>query len=240
MKKRSMPYLANTIQQKLGFKRRILTNLDSDDFKKVFNAFCVLSYFESEIVFTEEEALDYLRNAKKMTSLEFSEKDFFEDLQKSMCLLIKDGTRITFSHRTFQEYFTACYIKEESIEVKNELLKKLFIQSSGTDYNLACLVFDMDKKNVEAYILKVLREIKEITSYRKINPDDSYILFLKEMIYNVYVSIPDKELIEDEDYERFEIEIEYRDLDSDFLYLGVVEFSYLIYSKGSIEEIMGC
>lgn len=221
---------------KAGFKRSHRTNLDSDDFKKVLNAFCVLSYFEYQIIFTEEEILKYLRTAKKITSFEFNEKDFFEDLQKSMCLLIRDGVKITFTHRTFQEYFTACYIKESPSEVKNGLLEKLFLESSGTEYDLACLVLDMDKNNVEAYVLKVLKEIKETTKYGKLNLDDSYILFLKETISSVSVSIPSKEDIEREDYDTFRIEYHYQDTYRDILYLSVVEFSYLIYSKGHIEE----
>ena len=42
----------------------------------------------------------------------FDPDNFIFDLENAVCLMHKDGLEYVFSHRSFQEYFSAIFLKE--------------------------------------------------------------------------------------------------------------------------------
>jgi hypothetical protein len=107
-----------------GFQRDRLLDMDIQDYSKVFSAFSVQTYDKREFQFSRVDALNHLSIAKKITNIEFKAEQFLNDTLKSSCLLIEDGLFITFSHRSFQEYFTARFINESSTKTKKALINK--------------------------------------------------------------------------------------------------------------------
>ena len=83
-----------------------------------------------------------------------------------MCLLVEDGLSIVFSHRSFQEYFTARYIADARPAVQLELLKK-YARGIQTD-SILLLLYEMKPELVEqAYIIPGLNKLFEDIGLKK-------------------------------------------------------------------------
>lgn len=134
-----------------AFKRIKETNLDIQDFEKVLNVFCIQTYDDRKIRFSKKEAIDYLEKSKQIINLVFNSESFLNDLLQSVCILIEDGLFITFSHRSFQEYFAAKFIVSSESNMKKRLLKKY--QSETSDDNIYKLVHELDCDFLEYEII---------------------------------------------------------------------------------------
>ena len=81
-----------------------------DRFADVFAAFAIQTFDENKVEFSESDAIGHLNKAKQMKPIKFSSVDFLMDSKKSVCLIMEDGLKLRFSHRSFQEYFAAYFI----------------------------------------------------------------------------------------------------------------------------------
>lgn len=134
-----------------AFKREKKTNLDIQDFKKAFAAFCILTYSSRKFNFLKTEIVELIDQSKSITSLEFSSSDFLYDMNESTCLLVENGLYYSFSHRSFQEYFTAFFISIKNDSEKQKLYQK-FQKYISTD-NVFNLSLELDQDFVEEKIL---------------------------------------------------------------------------------------
>lgn len=107
-----------------GYRRDRKSNLDIQDFSRLFAAFSLRTYDARRFEFEESQALEDIDGARDMVGLGCKSKDFLEDAMQAVCLLVQDGLRITFSHRSFQEYFAARFIADASAEVQEKLILK--------------------------------------------------------------------------------------------------------------------
>jgi predicted NACHT family NTPase len=107
-----------------GYRRERLTSFDIQDFGRLFSAFCLLSYDKREFEFSHTQALEYIEKSQPITGLRCSKDAFLQDLIQAVCLLIMDGMQIVYSHRSFQEYFTARFIADARPDIQEQLVKK--------------------------------------------------------------------------------------------------------------------
>jgi len=206
---------------KSGYKRNLYSKLDKDDFKKILNAFSLLSYSKNKLNFTENEAYNYLKKTKELVTIDFNEKFYLDDLLKSLCIMIKDGNIITFTHRSFQEYFAACYIVDTDQESQKVLIESLFKYKYGMGENVLSYIFQIDRTKLEKYLIEVLEEIKLKTKYEEVSEDDSYYNFI-----NISLSI----IMFNDPKESSHIYAMGHCL-KDALYCNVVEFIFNDYKK---------
>ena len=96
---------------KSGYRRQMQCSLSYDLFKKVFSYFCFVTYSQGKLEFTYDELLSVLNKIKKSVAT-FNSSDYVQDLVNCLCVLYKDGLNYKFTHRSFQEYFTAIFLKE--------------------------------------------------------------------------------------------------------------------------------
>lgn len=168
------------------FKKMDKFNIGSDGFTKILEVISAASYLDDKIFYTGAELSDYINNAKKMERLEFDTEDYKSDLVQAICILIMDGLKYTYQHRTFQEYFTAKYINRQSEERQSKMLIKLLTKKSlsvKSDQVLNILM-DLNRKMVEKQlIIPLLKELKDkITKETK---ELSNIHFLKTYTPNL-------------------------------------------------------
>lgn len=153
-----------------GYKRELKSKLSFDSFKKVFSNFCFITYFQGKIEFSYDDLIALLRKIK----LEFDIESIIYDLVNSICVLYKDGLNYRFTHRSFQEYFTAIFLKELS----DESLKKMGIALIKKDTYRAIhdsvfsMLYDMSEERTEQNILLPLLETIE-ENYQA-NKTDNY------------------------------------------------------------------
>ena len=134
-----------------AYRRPRRTSLDSQDFARVFGAFCLRTYDERKFRFARSEALEYIRKAKNYVDLDVEDEDYLDDCMQAVCLLMEDGLNVVFSHRSFQEYFVARYIEGADPLVQRELLDR-FIMSIRTD-DVYELLYEMNPGVVEREVL---------------------------------------------------------------------------------------
>ena len=177
---------------KNAFQRERKTNLDIQDFAEILNCFSTLSYDKRDFVFSRITALSYLRNAKKISNIEFIEENFLDDALKSVCILVEDGLSLTFSHRSFQEYFTAKFIVNSSEEVQQKLLNKYskYIYSDS----VIELIHEIDSHIIEKFlIVPTIERLEKEINYKGNVGITHYLKYLKLVIE--LVEIEDDEVI---------------------------------------------
>ena len=193
------------------YKRDIKCKLGCDEFKLIFSYICFKSYFASQYAFGETELREHIESAKSKTGINhFNTDDYIEDLSQSICLLIKDGIKYCFTHRSFQEYFAAFYTCKLTDDVQSGLLSSWIDES----YNLFSddyfkMLFRMQSDKVNKIIFcPIIKELKNL--YEK---DGFSIKFLRELARGFIVGRRSRNL-----------EIKYRVslLASTFLYRGMI------------------
>ena len=182
---------------KSGYRRELRCSLSYDSFKKVFAYFCFITYYQGKIELTHDDILTVLKKVRSST-VSFDPADYIFDLVNSICVLYRDGVNYKFTHRSFQEYFTAIFLKELSDQNMQkmgiELVKKDYFKASHD--SVFSMLRDMSEQRFEQNILLPLvvefesecedtdkydfyfEEISPIISYCHINSDNKIHLVL--------------------------------------------------------------
>lgn len=163
---------------KAGYRRELHSALSFDNFKKVFSYFCFITYRQRKTKFTHDEMLTVLK--KISTSIvRFEPEDFIFDLVNAICLMHKDGLDYVFTHRSFQEYFSAIFLKELSDQqMKTQGLELIQRDMSSWDFDhVFTMLRDMAEHRFEKNIL--LPCIIEIES--DCNDADKYDYYFKKI-----------------------------------------------------------
>ena len=101
-----------------SYRREMSSNLSSDDFKKYFSIFCFLTYRKAKVEFTYSDIEEIFKSFPKTIRQSLKLKAFIDDLENCLCVLYKEGTKYKFTHRSFQEYFTAYFL---NLQTDNKL-----------------------------------------------------------------------------------------------------------------------
>jgi len=158
------------------YKRKSYTGLPIDDFKRLFSAFCILTYSDRKISFSYHDLLRYIDQAIELESVHVDASKFFNDLIKSVCILQKDGNVYTFTHRSFQEYFSAYFIsRSQLIDFKGILDSIVLGYFSDSVINI---IFEINREKIEMHwILPNLKDLVPLCN-TAINNSDT-LAFLK-------------------------------------------------------------
>ena len=164
---------------KFDYNRKIFSNLNQYEFKKVISCFSLKSYLDEKIRFTKEEINHYLKITKEILEIEFDQDQYLKDLIESVCLLTHEGFYYTFTHRTFQEYFSSFFIINSNINVRKILLEIVFKKDSSD--RILDLIFEMNRDIFEnEFLIPKLHKIKEDTKYEKLNNnEESFRIFVE-------------------------------------------------------------
>lgn len=147
-----------------GLKREFFSDLTADDFRLVLSTFCMRTYIQEIYEFTADEIRKIIKEIldKKVNTITTTE-DYIDDLCTSICILIKEGIRYRFTHRSFQEYFTALCIRDLSDEfllrVCNYMLYNNKMQVIQDDMIL--MLYDMIPERFEVCIvIPILKKLE--------------------------------------------------------------------------------
>lgn len=139
---------------KSGFRRELKCGLSYDAFKKTFAQFCFITYYQGKIELTHDEVVTILgKIGARMVG--FNPQNYIFDLVNSICVLYKDGLNYKFTHRSFQEYFAAIFLKElpdqDMGKIGTSLVKKDYYQSAHD--SVFPMLYDMAEQRFEQNIL---------------------------------------------------------------------------------------
>lgn len=172
---------------KFGFSKKHYSNLSQYEFKKIISCFSLQSYFDKKIRFTQEEINVYLRRAKKILKIEFNEYEYLKDLLQSVSLLIQEGFYYTFTHRTFQEYYTSFFIMNADSNTRKPLLNIVF--ERVTYERTLDIAFEINKDIFENdFLIPILHKIREYTKYDKLNNnEESFRIFVENGDFEYWI-----------------------------------------------------
>ncbi|WP_225770141.1 NACHT domain-containing NTPase [Inquilinus sp. Marseille-Q2685] len=132
---------------KEGFQRQRFTDLTLDLFRKCFAYFCLFTYHAEMFEFSESELAEYIAKASKATSIKLRTDEYRKDLIESICVMQKNGLDIQFTHRSFQEYFTAVCLSDYLSDTHcGAVLNHVYNRLSD---NTVRMLFEMNKDKVE-------------------------------------------------------------------------------------------
>lgn len=104
------------------------------------------------------DCLKYIDKSKKYLTADFKSDSYLNDLLTVACLLVEDGLNLSYSHRSFQEFFVAKFILNAHPDVQVSLLNKFF-KNVDTD-NVVGLLYEMDPDLVErAFFIPKMEEM---------------------------------------------------------------------------------
>lgn len=170
---------------KAGYRRELKSKLTYDSLKKVFSYFCCTSYVQGKLEFTNNEMKSIL-GKKEFQKINFDSDDLIFDLTSAVCVLYKEGFTYSFVHRSFQEYFTAVFLRE----LPDEYLKKIGIDLIKKDIYRAShdsvfkMLYDMSEERFEQNVLLPILE-----EYEKEKPivENKYDAYFKDLVHAVRI-----------------------------------------------------
>lgn len=144
---------------KQGFLRKSSTNLDMYELRDIFALFSLFTYSKQMFEMTEKEIHTFLKKCLVHSKSEVIDKDLKLELLNNVPLLMRDGLNYCFTHRSFQEYFTAYYIVNHAVK------EQVFERVCGRYYsdNVVDMAFSMNKDIIEdKWILPKINKILEL------------------------------------------------------------------------------
>ena len=139
-----------------GFKRDFRSDLSVDDFRLVLATFCMKTNIQEIYEFTSDDIRKLIKeildkNVKTKTSTE----DYIDDLCTAVCILIREGVRYRFSHRSFQEYFTALCIRDLSDSLLSRICNYMIYESQTQilQDDMILMLYDMIPERFETCIM---------------------------------------------------------------------------------------
>jgi hypothetical protein len=142
------------------YSRKKYSNLEIDRFKQVLAYFCATSYLKEAFEFSYSALTELARESLKYESETASAADFVKDLIESVCIIQLDGTQYSFTHRSFQEYFCALFLKS-SPALKIDKAVDLIAPRQDSD-SVVDILFDMDRDRLERdWVIPFLQKIEK-------------------------------------------------------------------------------
>lgn len=134
-----------------GYSRGRLTELDIQDFSRVFSLFALQTYEKRLFKMPRTACLEFIRKSRDNLQKEFPPEDYLQDLLSAACLLIEDGLDVAFSHRSFQEYFVAIHISNAAPDIQEKLINR-YCKNINSD-NVMHLLYELNPDLVERVLI---------------------------------------------------------------------------------------
>lgn len=163
-----------------GYKRVINSGLPIDEFSNILSVFSSASYLRKVKSFNSEELIEYIDFAKDVEDLPFDSQEYKNDLIEAVCILTQEGLEYVYTHRTFQEYFTAKYLSRVNDKEQKKLLFLIWqnMPSSLIEDIVFDILYEMNVSKIEKnFLIPALKELrKKVISP---NQEQTYYNYLK-------------------------------------------------------------
>jgi hypothetical protein len=135
-----------------GYKREKASKLDIQDFRTILRELAFASSKLRIVEYSKQELIESINSAKKRCpDLNFKAIDFFDDLILSVPLIVKDGSKYKWAHKSIQDYFSAEFICFHS--QKEEICNKIYSTQNESFLNVLLLLQELEQKLFKKTIL---------------------------------------------------------------------------------------
>lgn len=147
---------------KAQFRRPLKSMLPEEEFKRLFAAFCAATYSNRKYEFSFDEIELYIKQAIAACCLTASVREVIDDLVMSVCVMQYESLQYSFVHRSFQEYFTAVYLRESPLSVVSDFLESGYHPARES---VIPMLVGMDRDRLEKeWCLPALDKLSSIVS----------------------------------------------------------------------------
>ena len=138
-----------------AYIRPLNTQLTPEEFSDYFSQFCARSYSDEVYEFNVRSFTEYMKSVIRNLSPDkhMNPKDFLLDLTDNLCIMYREGERIYFIHRSFQEYFAALFFStyyDEKLKQLGSFFEKK--RSSSTNEIAFDMLYDMIPEKIDRYV----------------------------------------------------------------------------------------
>ena len=134
-----------------GYSRSRRTDLDIQDFSRVFSLFSLQTYEKRVFKMSRTDCLRYIEKSRDNLKKNFQSEDYLSDLLSAACLLLEDGLEVSYSHRSFQEYFVALQISYSAPDIQEQLINRYWVNM--TSDNVIYLLSEINPELVERILV---------------------------------------------------------------------------------------
>lgn len=141
------------------------SQLDVEDFHKVLRKIGFLT-LPKGIEYQKEELIKIIEDVKKqIIEVDFKTADLMYDLTCSVPLFIKEGNQYRWIHKSFQDYFAACYICYDEKKDFEKILKRISQPDKIRKYyNILDFCYDIDYiEFAKSVIYPILQDLESFT-----------------------------------------------------------------------------
>jgi hypothetical protein len=152
------------------FKRDTHSKLSIDVFKRYFSYFCLVSYYDQKYEFTDSEIKHYLEKGLQIEGASIDVDAFIKDLLQSICVIQRDGLKLVFTHRSFQEFFAAYCLSRLEERHFRKIVESIAGRQSDT---VLQMLYDMNEERLETeFLLPAISDY--LAAYAKMEGDTLY------------------------------------------------------------------
>lgn len=171
--------------------REFRSGLSKDKIAQYFAKICFLSYKDEKIELTESDFKNYFDRCLRNSLEEITATNLLHDLSNNLCLLIQEGEKYHFVHRSFQEYFCAINFKSGFEKVSTDRKETMstglisFFEGSRDNQSESVLemLYDMVPEKVEEYI--IIPKLEQILRDDDLRSNDGYWNVLERVFPNL-------------------------------------------------------
>lgn len=177
------------------FNHAKYSGLDLVDFERILYYIGFYSTFKlQKTIYTKDELLSLIddasvhyNNSLKPLHSDFKSIDYLNDLLKTVPLFTKIDIYYSWIHNSFQEYFSAHFIK--NLSSKEKIISIVFkYKNIGTYYNLLDFYYQIDPEPINNIIIKpFLKEFLTYMDSTKIT-DENYLL-VKALLFSQNITL---------------------------------------------------
>lgn len=165
-----------------AYRRQTHGKLPIDEFRDCLSAFCLVSYSKERISFTNVEVHETIKQALAIEQKDVAGSDFLNDLVEAVCLLQMEGLQYQFTHRSFQEYFVACFIGRSPPNLRSMLDHF----SRRRQDEVIPMAFAMNRRLIEReWIIPKLKEFRDVAE--NVNPKTDLVAYANQVFGGLQV-----------------------------------------------------
>lgn len=141
------------------------SKLDIDDFASVLRAIGFLSLQKEKVEYGKDELLNLIGKAMKLVPhVKAKASTILQDLTHAVPLIRQEGNNYKWIHKSFMEYFAACFICYEIKNEEEDVINSMINSDNNYKYvNVLDFCYDLDGKTCRKLIL--YRVVKEYVEY---------------------------------------------------------------------------
>lgn len=169
-----------------SYERMHPTRLSPGEFQEVFAVFSFMSYADTKTAFSRNDVVEAIDKA--LSAFKFADdilpNDFLDQCTEVLCLLVNDGATYEFSHKSFQEYYTAyffCSLGPLNIASAVDVIA----EKSGSE-NVLRFVAQMNRDLFEQSI--IIPTLDDWFEYSDASKDGNFDIYVTKSIGEVLVS----------------------------------------------------